>query len=195
MSKIAGVDYGSKLAGTSVISYLQGEEVCFLQSAKKQDADAFLLNNIRVLGLDTIFLDAPLSLPGVYRNIDPYNDFFYRAVDRLLQAMSPMFLGGLTARAMRLKQQLGAQEVTVIETYPAYLARRFKLADFRYKKQLVHLPACSEYLIEQLALPYRIATINNWHQMDALLAFYSAWRYSKQTHESFGDAEEGQVMV
>ncbi|MEM9887513.1 MAG: DUF429 domain-containing protein [Bacteroidota bacterium] len=195
MLKIAGIDYGSKLAGTTVIAHLVSDQVQFLQSAKKQDADAFLLREIKNLGLNCIFLDAPLSLPGVYRNIDPYNDYFYRAVDKVLKAMSPMFLGGLTARAMRLKQQLEALEVQVVETYPAHTARQFKLSDFHYKKQLAHLDACSSYLMEQLVLPYDITPIKNWHQMDALLAFYSAWRYRNGQHESFGSEEEGRVVV
>ena len=193
--KIAGVDYGSKLAGTTVIAHLENSKVHFLQSEKKKDADQFLLQQIEVLQIKVLFLDAPLSLPGIYQNLPNYDNYFYRKVDSELKAMSPMFLGGLTARAMRLKAELGKSGVEVIETYPSHLAKSFQLKDFHYKKQKEHLVACSDYLIQQLDWSYEVPTPQNWHQLDALLAFYSAWRYENGAHQMFGTAKEGVVIV
>ena len=106
--KHIGIDYGSKMAGTTVIAYLKSGKLHFAQSQKKKDADLFVENWVAQHQPRAIFLDAPLSLPGVYTEPEAYDDYFYRAGDRLLRAMSPMFLGGLTARAMRLSRRLKA---------------------------------------------------------------------------------------
>lgn len=193
--KIAGADYGSKLAGTTVITHVEDGIIQFIQSEKKKDADQFLLQQIEALQIKTLFLDAPLSLPGVYRDLPNYDNYFYRKVDVELKAMSPMFLGGLTARAMRLKKELEQSGVGVIETYPSYLAKSFQLKSFHYKKQKEHLAACSNFLIQQLDWSYEVPTPQNWHQLDALLAFYSAWKYDNGQHQVFGIAEEGVVYV
>ncbi|MEM8523221.1 MAG: DUF429 domain-containing protein [Bacteroidota bacterium] len=193
--KIAGADYGSKLAGTTVLAYEEDNIVHFLQSEKKKDADQFLLQQIGALQIQTLFLDAPLSLPGVYRNLPNYDNYFYRKVDLELKAMSPMFLGGLTARAMRLKEELEGKGVKVVETYPSVLAKSFQLKDFHYKKQKAHLAACSDFLLSKLRCSYKITPPQNWHQLDALLAFYSAWRWKNNQSDSFGLVEEGQVIV
>lgn len=193
--KIAGADYGSKLAGTTVIAHVEDHKIQFLQSEKKKDADQFLLQRIEALQIKVIFLDAPLSLPGVYRNLPNHDNYFYRKVDTELKAMSPMFLGGLTARAMRLKAELRKSGVEVIETYPSHLAKSFQLKDFHYKKQKEHLIPCSNHLIQQLDWSYEVPMPQNWHQLDALLAFYSAWRYENGLHQVFGTAGEGEVIV
>ena len=41
---LVGIDYGSKLAGTTVIAYTQENEVHFMSSVKKQDADQMIIN-------------------------------------------------------------------------------------------------------------------------------------------------------
>ncbi|MEM1326545.1 MAG: hypothetical protein AAGI23_11350 [Bacteroidota bacterium] len=194
-SRIVGIDYGSKMAGTTVIAYAENDRIQFLQSAKKQDADAFLLQSIEAKQFTHIFLDAPLSLPGVYQNLPKYDDYFYRKGDKILKAMSPMFLGGLTARAMRLKAQLNKKGVQVTETYPGYWAKQFQLADYHYKKQKVHLADCCAYAIQQLDLPFEVDTIGNWHQLDALLAFFVTWRHQQGKTELFGDEVEGGILV
>ena len=99
----AGIDYGSKLAGTTCIAWMKEGQLKIIQSAKNQDADEWIITQLDNESIDQIFMDAPLSLPPAFH--DPLSDeFFYRAADRELKAMSPMFLGGLTARAMRLKK-------------------------------------------------------------------------------------------
>ena len=194
--KIAGIDYGSKLAGTTVIAYYDDNQtVTFQISEKKKDADKFLLQCIGELQFTHIFIDAPLSLPGVYTNPQDYTDYFYRAADKTLKGMSPMFLGGLTARAMRLKAQLTTQTIQVFETYPAIHAQRFELKALNYKKQLAHLSAVIDFLQRELPFSFHSNLIKSWHHIDALLAFYAAYRYQHQTVDIVGLAAEGQIFI
>ena len=116
-----GIDYGSKLAGTTVICFDENEKLNFRQSEKKQDADAFLEKLISEKQPDSVFIDAPLSLPNAY--FGKGEDYFYRKCDREVGGMSPMFLGGLTARAIKLKSKSETPECPFYEIYPAQLVR------------------------------------------------------------------------
>jgi predicted nuclease with RNAse H fold len=182
-----GIDYGSKLAGTTVICFEKNNQLHFLQSEKKKDADAFLIKNIHELNPEKIFIDAPLSLPGVYSNNG--DDFFYRQCDRAVNAMSPMFLGGLTARAMKLRA--GFSHLHFYEIYPAHLVRVLFLENKFYKKDLA---AFSELLKIELAIVF-FQPPDNWHQVDAALAWLSGWRFEKQKAIIFGDKKEGFICV
>ncbi len=191
---IAGIDYGSKLAGTTVIALLENNAIQLLQSQKKQDADTFVLQHCQAFGIEKVFLDAPLSLPGIYRQMTGYDDYFYRQSDKLLHAMSPMFIGGLTARAMKLAHTLAAQGIEVKEIYPAHLAKLLSLTALNYKKETSAIPA----VIAQLGtlFPFALSSFPmNWHQVDAILALCSGWRYLNNECEVFGDIEEGQIFV
>lgn len=193
---LIGIDYGSKLAGTTVIAESsENREVVFSISEKKKDADAFLIQYLQKCSGATIFIDAPLSLPGKYRFPDRYEDYFYRLADRQLKAMSPMFLGGLTARAMRLHETLRSQGHRLCEAYPAALARHWQLQDLRYKKEKTHIPAVVEFLQSQSPLLLPSKELTTWHHVDALLALLTAYRYAQQSHQTYGDVEEGQIVV
>ncbi len=192
--KIWGIDYGSKMAGTSAIAYLEKNTLKTVQSLKKKDADQFILNHSEILNPSLVFLDAPLSLPGIYAGVPDCDDYFYRRADRELKAMSPMFLGGLTARAMRLKAMLEKKGTEVIEIYPAHLAKKLNLREIGYKKNKESIPQVAERL--QALLPYSIGELpQNWHQIDAILAFYSGYRYLANEYESFGNPLEGMIYV
>ncbi len=192
---IIGIDYGAKMAGTTVIAHLQDEQLTLTQSVKKQDADKFLVGKVKEIEPSHLFLDAPLSLPGVYRNLPNCDSFFYRKSDQAVQAMSPMFLGGLTARAMQLAHQLQHQALEIVEIYPAKLAELLGLKALNYKKKQVDvLPVC-EKLQATLPFPFNPAAVSNWHQVDAVLALYSGWRFLHDEHETFGNATEGQIVV
>ncbi|MCB0558118.1 MAG: DUF429 domain-containing protein [Lewinellaceae bacterium] len=193
--KIAGIDYGSKLAGTTAIAFIEKEKVCLAQSARKQDADRFILEWAQSWKPTHLFLDAPLSLPGVYRKMEQYQDFFYRKGDRQLKAMSPMFLGGLTARAMQLKEQLQATGVEVMEVYPAHLAKMLHLSREQYKKSKEHLPALAKLVVPLLPYPMQQEPLTSWHQFDSLLALASGYRYTQGQHLVFGDKAEGLIIV
>ncbi len=193
---IAGIDYGSKLAGSTVIAFLKDGKIQLSSSEKKKDADAFILKWAQQSAPKQIFIDAPLSLPGVYTGLPYCEDYFYRQADKELKAMSPMFLGGLTARAMKLKRQLESGNIQVLEVYPGHLAKKFSLKDLGYKKQLIHLPAVLQKLAPQLEeFDWEAEPITSWHHLDAMLALLCGIRYSENKHESYGNKEEGCIHV
>ena len=193
-----GIDYGSKLAGTTVVCTLNEVtgRVHFRTSAPKGDADAFLLDYLLQTQPELIFLDAPLSLPGVYLGLPECRDYFYREADRQLGAMSPMFLGGLTARAMQLAATLRQNGLAVYETYPAAQARRLNLQPEGYKKE----PAAIEPVLGQIqknhpALCSEMTGATSWHHVDALLALLAALRFTRGQHLVYGNAEEGVIVI
>jgi predicted nuclease with RNAse H fold len=197
--RLCGIDYGNKLAGTTVVAWLDtdAQSVQLLSSQKGKDADEFILQTLTEIQPDYAFIDAPLSLPGVYSNKADCTDYFFRKADKQLQAMSPMFLGGLTARAVKLKKELEAQQIQVYETYPAAHAARLGLVDIGYKKQILHLPAVL-LIISQHLTPFFTddsRVITNWHQIDALLALMGGIRFINKAHTLFGNEEEGLIIV
>lgn len=189
---IAGIDYGSKLAGTTAISILKNQEIIIHQSAKKQDADLLLENLIKKYNPEVIGFDAPLSLPGVYTKQKDKTDYFYREADRQLKAMSPMFLGGLTARAMALKAKLETNKTKFIETYPAKIAEGLGLKELGYKKEKENIAACLKVLKTQL--PYTVQTaLTDWHALDSLLALLGAYKYITGIAQKVGNVNEGVI--
>lgn len=191
--KFIGIDYGNKLAGTTAICWDDGG-LRFLQSDKGKDADRFILEFINKHYPGQIFIDAPLSLPLAYRD-NTADDFFYRRCDREVNAMSPMFLGGLTARAMRLKRILEGRNIRLFESYPGGLARQLEK----------EIPGLSEAYKTDLEIfsclisSFFGLTIENlpstWHQADAMLAWFTGLRYEANLHLEIGDSEEGVIFI
>ncbi|MCX7743646.1 MAG: DUF429 domain-containing protein [Flavobacteriales bacterium] len=187
-----GIDYGAKTAGTTCVAWEENNELHVVVSEKGEDTDAWLEAIIKIYKPDFICIDAPLSLPGGFYNKS--DNFFYRKCDQELQAMSPMFLGGLTARAMRLAYIWKLNGISVYEVYPKGLVYKayedlifcYKMKDqipeflFRLKKKL------------KINIPDNIHT---WHQVDAILAWISGWRISKGKSIIFGQLEEGTIHV
>lgn len=192
-----GIDYGSKLAGTTVIAYFSvgSGHIAFHKTTKGRDADAFILDHFENFPWVTAFLDAPLSLPKVYRDPSKAGNFFHREADRAANAMSPMFLGGLTARAMQLAAELEDLGVETKEVYPGRLAKKMGLDALGYKTKEVCPSALSTAVYEHFPLPVDWDAVDNWHTFDALLAYISGWRYMQGIHESFGDPREGQIII
>jgi predicted nuclease with RNAse H fold len=124
MQRVVGIDFGARKAGTTVVAWNEGATIRFAQSKEGKDSDLFLRDVVADLSPDLIAIDAPLTLPGVYRDVVGCSDFHLRECDRALKAMSPMFLGGLTARAMALAAAWRAEGITVYETYPRQVAMR-----------------------------------------------------------------------
>ncbi len=198
MIRLCGIDYGSKLAGTTVICALDDPtgQVHFRMSAPREDADAFLLNFVLQYRPAFIFLDAPLSLPGVYRGLPGCRDYFYREADRQLGAMSPMFLGGLTARAMQLKDALERNGLVVHETYPAAQARRLNLHPEGYKQESAAIvPVLKQIQQKHSPLFSQMAGVPSWHHVDALLALLVAVRFASGEHLVYGNAAEGEIVI
>ncbi len=198
MSVIFGIDYGSKYTGNTVISILQDEEdILFMQVDKNVDADEFILNAAKHFKPHLIFLDCPLSLPGIYTKIVGCNNYHFRQADKELTAMSPMFLGGMVARAMELKDKLTALNCEVVETYPKVLAHQLKLKIRGYKGSGLGLTDCKKAISKQLKDDYKINLndIGTWHHFDALLALLSAIRYVQGKSVTYGINEEGVIVV
>ena len=191
---IAGVDYGAKFSGNTAVAILKKGKVELFKTKVKENADDFIVEVLSKHQVKMVFIDAPLSLPRSYQGIkeETEPEFFYRQCDKETGAMSPLFLGGLTARAIALKYCLNRKEIEVYETYPSYLCRllnidRVKTADgvfemfHRIKNELNGLFGNIE--------PQTI------HEIDALLALYSAIRFCQQQHVVLGDASEGEILV
>jgi predicted nuclease with RNAse H fold len=191
---VAGVDYGAKLSGNTAVAILKKGKVELFKTKVKENADDFIVEVLTKHQVKMVFIDAPLSLPRSYQGIkeETVPEFFYRQCDKETGAMSPLFLGGLTARAIALKYCLNRKEIEVYETYPSYLCRllnieRVKTADgvfeifHRIKNELNGLFGNIE--------PQTI------HEIDALLALYSAIRFCQQQHVVLGDASEGEILV
>ncbi len=196
MKTFAGIDYGSKLSGNTVIAIFQEDESIHFETAeKKKDADAFILQVISKYKIEQVFLDAPLSLPGKYLSMPGYEDYFYRTADKELKAMSPMFLGGLTARAMRLKEQLLKLNAATYEVYPGGFVRKFSLGTGIYKKLVPDIPAFLKQLDFIYPMKYNKSDIKTWHHVDALIALISGYRFFQGFHEIHGNINEGVVII
>ncbi len=102
---------------------------CLLRALKAETAD--LLGNDEilhaVLGAEAavVAIDAPLSLPPGRTSIHERNDSHYRTCDLELRRRKipffPITLGpmrGLTERGMRIRSELEANGIRVIEIYP-----------------------------------------------------------------------------
>lgn len=191
--EMIGIDYGSKLAGTTVIAWIKNNTLAFAKSEKKKDADRFIIDFLSEKNTTTIFIDAPLSLPSAY--FGNGDDYFYRECDRQLKGMSPMFLGGLTARAIKLKTILEKQKHELLEVYPGALSREWDLKDLGYKKEVANIPVVANFLKQKLPYSFNTADIKTWHHLDALLAFIIGHRFKNKKSKSYGNKSEGQIIV
>lgn len=192
-----GIDYGSKRSGNTIIAVFKDMQIHFLDTEKGVDADAFIRNAAEHFKPDIVFLDAPLSLPGVYQKIKDCTCYHFRKADKDLKAMSPMFLGGLTARAMELRDHLVKLGSEVFETYPKAQATRYNLQAHGYKSNNLALRLCTEKVADSILPDVKInrQDIKTWHHLDALLALTSAMYYLQGKVEIFGCPLEGQIFV
>ena len=193
MQTLIGIDYGAKMSGTTALAILNNPTniVQILCCEKKYDADKFILNHLSKIENALVFIDAPLSLPGIYRDREICNHYFYRKADQQLQAMSPMFLGGLTARAM----QLNSESIHLFhEVYPAALAKQLQLQELHYKKEKMQIQHVVNYLIEKFDLETE-NSFKTWHEVDALLALITGIRINNGTAQKYGDEIEGVIYV
>lgn len=187
-----GIDYGSKLAGTTAICWQEDDRLRTVQSEKKKDADRFILDFLEKYNPKSIFIDAPLSLPGAY--FDKGDDYFYRVCDRELSAMSPMFLGGLTARAMKLKKQFKNKNIDVHESYPGGLVKLFDELKVNYKKK--EKVVTSDFIKVLTAhLPFPIDNAGSWHEIDAILCWWCGYRFENNIAVIHGDPDEGIIIT
>jgi uncharacterized protein len=121
-------------------------------------------------------------------------EYFYRAVDKQVKAMSPMFLGGLTALAIKLKDEASTFQVALFETYPALFVQHFNLSAHYHKKDISAIPLFIDQLLAQFSIQVSILQLPTWHHVDALIAWYSCYRMAHDQHITFGD-DEGQIFI
>lgn len=192
-----GIAFGSKLAGTTVVAMFRQRRIFFMDVDEGVDADQFILNAADHFKPTLVFIDAPLSLPGRYTGLPGCEDYHLRKADQEVCALSPMFLGGLTARAIHLKHELEARNITVMETYPKIMAKRYALQTIGYKADALHLQSCRTRLKSALNpdICLDCADVTTWHHLDALLSLMSAMNHANGTAQHFGDEREGQIVV
>jgi predicted nuclease with RNAse H fold len=189
---ILAIDFGSKTSGFTAAAWLDLEGTVHLEQAKKgANADQWLRDLTARVQPRLVAIDAPLSLPGVYFGTPECLSFHYRHCDQKVSAMSPLFLGGLTARAMEFKSWILAElAADVIEVYPKLIAQEIAL-DKRYKKEASYLKEALAQLVD--LLPGRVSPheVENWHRFDALLALRAASKYAAGAAEKIGLETEG----
>ncbi len=197
MKTVFGIDYGSKLSGNTVIAIFKENRIFFMDVDRKVDADQFIRNAVEHFNPELVFIDAPLSLPGVYQHCEGFSDYHFRIADRETQAMSPMFLGGLAARAMQLSSWMREQSIDVKETYPKLMANRFELVKHGYKTNRGSLQDCTLKIKNCLREPlqFKCGDVLTWHHLDALLALMSAMSYDCGDYTTYGDPCEGLIYV
>ena len=186
MAKIVGIDFGAQMSGNTVIAHIVDEKIEFNQVVKKQNTDSWIKATIKEIKPETVYIDAPLSLPKAYYGRG--NNFHYRKADIETRAMSPMFLGGLTARAMSLKNSF--KNVAFYEVYPAFYQSTL-IKSNHYKKDI------DSFLFELLKkIPIDLhGTPTNWHQIDALMSLLSGLRHQNNKHLEIGDINEGIIII
>ncbi|MFY8107426.1 MAG: hypothetical protein ACOVO9_00480 [Bacteroidia bacterium] len=187
--KIAGIDYGSKMAGTTAIAMLdENGKFSLIQSQKNEDADEMIIQMIDSFKPELIALDAPLSLPkGLYSG-NPNDDFFYREIDKELKAMSPMFLGGLTARAMKMAAICKSKNIDIIESYPAAFIKAENLQEIYLKKDNSSITNFQKQTVNHFQ--FKLPKLSNWHALDACICLEIGIRKTKQTARFKGNESE-----
>lgn len=190
---IWGVDFGAKLSGNTAVASYDGEKVKLYQAERSQDAGKWLDRLYSEMVPALIGIDAPLSLPPGY--FHPGQDLHFRKADRLLGAMSPMFIGGLTARAIEWSQGVEAKR---IEVYPSALAdllhpagRKLRKSESDWFHKEVLIPTFIDLEEQELS----IEIPRTIHQLDALLALLTALRYRSGKAISYGIESEGMIWV
>lgn len=191
---IVGVDYGSKTSGFTCAAIIYDGSISVHQATKNKDADKWLKELLEPLKPNVIGIDAPLSIPGALREIDGFTNYHYRKADLEAKAMSPMFLGGLTARAIELAHWLRQTTASkVIEVYPKLTAQELQLDSKRYKKDKAFLLEAKDALASDTGWNLDAVEVDNWHQYDALMALRTAELYINEKANVLGDKAEGLI--
>ena len=193
MIRFAGVDFGAKLAGTTAITWNSGNEIITRLCPKGIDADNWLEDQIAEIGVSLICIDAPLSLPAAY--FGNGSDFSYREADRQLKAMSPMFLEGLTSRAMKFASSAAARQLDVLEVYPAALVRHLPELHANYQKK--ERETIQPFLtVLQSLLPCQVnSKPTTYHEIDSILCWFSGYRYQLGLALPNGNPDEGIIWI
>lgn len=185
-----GIDFGARSSGNTVVCVHQKGLFRFHRSTKDADGDAWLQHCIADLCPQAIYIDAPLSLPGAY--LGKGSDHFFRVADRQAGGMSPMFLGGLTARAMALASGWRRAGIEVYEAYPAALIRHaWENLGIRAGATI---PASKLRIMAGMVLlpPPEPA---DRHEADAWLCWVIGHRHQRGEAKAYGTTEEGMILA
>ena len=186
---LIGIDFGARTAGTTVVCSREDSIFRFQRCNKGKDADAWLDDTVKALQPDAIYIDAPLSLPGAY--FGRGSDHFFRQADRIAGGMSPMFLGGLTARAIRLAEQWRAAGISVMEVYPgAHIRQEWGTLDIPSGKTIPH--DTLRVMAGTFELPP--PEPDDRHAADAWLCWLIGHRHRQGTAHVAGDPVEGVIL-
>jgi predicted nuclease with RNAse H fold len=202
--RLAGVDLGGKRSGTTALCFLEEDFVTTLQAARGSDGHAWLDEQIVARRITHVFIDAPLSLPGVYRGLKDFHDYHFRKADKLLGAMSPLFLGGLTASAIELAAAWQEKGIVTLEVYPSALVKHLQLQVFYKPKHLP--PKTMSNFIRKLkrhpetrkyfeGLRWKISHSLSRHEADAILCLLSGLRFLSGEALAYGYRDEGLIWV
>ncbi len=185
-----GIDYGAQMAGTSVICYRERGLFRFERSGKGQEADQWMMELVEQLGPTAIYIDAPLSLPSAY--FGKGSDHFFRRADRETGGMSPMFLGGLTARAIRAASHWRSHGIDVFEAYPAALVR----IEWKYLR-IGTRRTIPQHHLRLMAGMFQLPppAPKDRHEADAWLCWLVGHRHQLGEAKSFGDRSEGLILA
>ncbi|TVR79848.1 MAG: DUF429 domain-containing protein [Saprospirales bacterium] len=190
MDYVWGLDFGANKSGNTAIAISNGSAIEFHQSKAKESADDWLATMVTRFPPEIIAIDAPLSLPAGW--CGGTGDLFYRECDQKLKAMSPLFLGGLTARAVKFSRRLRHRGVEVIESYPKGFVNH--LLDGQYPEPEGDLNPVLSMLPGNIKLRLT-SQPSNEHQMDALICLVVAYRFSQRQTIRFGKYGEGIIHV
>ncbi len=194
ISGILGIDLGNKGSGNTAFCYFSNSKLYCKQFKKDEDEFLAILDVIDKHCISLVCIDAPLSLPGVYFYKNNFKDYMYREGDKACKAMSPMFIGAFTARAIQLKNLLAEKNIEIIEVYPKKLVEVLALSTFYPLKKEKNLPPLLlNKTAEIMAFPF--SKISSMHQYDALLCWLSGYRYTNNHHLEFGNKKEGVIIV
>lgn len=187
---IVGIDLGARSSGNTAVCHRARGLFCFARSTKGGDGDAWLIDHVAQLAPKAIYIDAPLSLPAAY--FGRGDDHFFRLADHQTGGMSPMFLGGLTARAIRLAERWRAQGIAVHEAYPAALIRR--------SWEFLRIPHGRAIPRHKLRLMAGMCLLpppspSDRHEADAWLCWVIGHRHQRGEAIAFGEPKEGLILA
>jgi uncharacterized protein len=190
MDCLWGIDFGARRSGNTAVAIAEDGKVRFYQTKKDQDTDAWLEELIEKHPPTLIAIDAPLTLPAGW--CGGIGDLFYRQCDEELRAMSPLFLGGLTGRAVKFHRKSKDAGIKMLETYPKGFVNN--LLDGEYPEVGSDLNPILQKLPKDIQLELNEQPANE-HQLDALICLVVAFRFTKKEACAFGKYGEGLIWI
>lgn len=190
MTEHLGIDFGARHSGNTALCRRERGLFVFERVAKGLDSDEWVEHRVLELAPTAVYIDAPLSLPGAY--FGRGSDHFYREADRLAGGMSPMFLGGLTARAIRLAEGWRKAGIAVHEAYPsAFVRRSWEFLSISAGKAI---PKHTLRLMAGMCL-LPPPDPKDRHEADAWLCWVIGHRHQQGEARALGRADEGVILA